>query len=829
VREHLNQKAGGTAGNRRDLQSTVDWRAIEEEFLLTGQAAITQNALTLARDRLVVEAFQRVIGPVFPRSLALLACGPYGLSQTFPHSELDIVLLLESEKQSDALKELLPEMVRLLWNAGLRVNSPVLTIAECLEVIERASVPAFTLFDRRLLAGDRTVHEKLDDVLPGALALHATRMRQRLCELAHGRHARYQNTPFHSEPDVKQGPGGLQDVRLIEGLLRLNKDSGVRVDELHQAARFVASARCFLQYRAACDHNILDSETQASEALQAFASAQGISDWVSEFFHCAGTIFNEARRAVEGSEKTQSSLLGNLREHRSKLSNQEFTVLRERLQVRNPAQLASEPALVFRTLEFIGRHGVMPSPETGRDLELARDTFAAYCAQPQALWPTLKAILACPHAAMALRTLAVTGLMRSLFPPWARIEYLVVADYRYTIGEQALRAIERAIELGSATGPERQRFAGMVSEIEEVTLLLFALLFHDMGRGNDDPVECSLQHAREAMTRMQMPVEAQRTVEFLIRHASDLSDAAGQPDDDSVTARLLAERVGTIERLKLLSVMTYARLLDLSATADVDQGLDRLWHICSITEHELTCELQTDRIEKIPEDLPANAEFIKGFPLRYLRAHSAAEIAGHLRLFELSRPTGVAVKLEPTEGCYRLTVVARDKPFLFASFAGAISSFGLDITKAEAFSNASGVLLDMFAFADPKRVLRNPGEADRLSDLIQRLALGKADGHRLMKGGGASDAARKKAALPLVQFDSEACPRATLVEVQTQDRPGLLYNLATVFSSSACNIDVVLVDTKGQRAIDVFYVAHEGRKLSPDMQVRLKEKLLAVC
>ena len=78
-------------------------------------------------------------------------------------------------------------------------------------------------------------------------------------------------------------------------------------------------------------------------------------------------------------------------------------------------------------------------------------------------------------------------------------------------------------------------------------------------------------------------------------------------------------------------------------------------------------------------------------------------------------------------------------------------------------------------------------------------------------------------------FDSEACPRATLVEVQTQDRPGLLYNLATVFSSNACNIDVVLVDTKGQRAIDVFYVAHEGRKLSPDMQARLKEKLLAVC
>ena len=743
---------------------------------------------------------------------------------------MDVVLLLESEKQSDALKELLPEMIRLLWNAGLRVNSPVMTIAECLEAIERASVPALTLLDRRLLTGDHTVHEKLEGVLPGALALHANRMRQRLCELAHGRHARYQNTPFHAEPDVKQGPGGLQDMRLIEGLLRLNKDSGGHLDELHRAAALVSSVRCLLHYRAACDHNILDFETQASPALQAFTSAQGISNGVTEFFQCARTIFNEARRMVEYSEKSQGSLLGNLREQRSKLSNQEFTVLRERLLVRSPAQLASDPALVLRTLDFTGRHGVMPAPETERDLEAARNTFAVYCAQPQALWPTLKTILASPHAAMALRTLDVTGLMRSLFPEWTRIEYRVEADYLYTVGEQALRAIERVIELGSAAAPGRHGLAGIISEVDEVTVLLFALLFHDMGRGSDDPVERSLEHAREAMTRIQMPVDAQRTVEFLIRHESDLSDAAGQPGaNDSATARLLAERVGTIERLKLLSVMTYAKLSDRSATTHADQGLERLWHICSITEHELTCELETDRIEKIPEDLPANADFIKGFPLRYLRAHSPAEIAGHLKLFELSRPTGVAVRLEPVEGGYRLTVVARDKPFLFASFAGAISSFGLDITKAEAFSNASGVLLDTFVFADPKRVLRNPGEAERLSDLVQRLALGKADGHRLMKSSGPSDAARKKAALPLIQFDSEACPRATLVEVQTQDRPGLLYNLATVFSSNACNIDVVLVDTKGHRAIDVFYVAHDGRKLSQDMQARLKEKLLAVC
>ncbi len=573
MREHLSRKAGVAAGNPRDLQSTVDWRAIEEEFLLSGQAAITQSALTRASDQLVIEAFQRVIGPVFPQSLAVLACGPYGLGQTFPHSELDLVLLLESDRQCDALKELLPEMVRLLWNAGLRVNAPVLTVAECLEAIERASLPGFTLLDRRRLAGDFTVHEKLEAVLPGAVALHAQKMRQRVCELAHARHARYQNTPLHSEPDVKQGPGGLQDVRLIEGFLKFNKDSGVRLDELHRAAAFVSAARCFLHYRAECDHNILDLETQASPSLQALATVQGISDWVPELFRCARTIFNELRRVLDYSERSQGSLLGNFREQRSKLSNQEFNVLRERLLVRNPAQLASDPTLVFHTLEFIGRYGVIPAPETERALEAARMTFAAYCEQPQPLWGTLRTILVCPHAGMALRTLDATGLMRSLFPQWAGIEYLAVKDYPYTVGEQALRAVERVIELGSAAGPAHDRFAGMVPEIDEVALLLFALLFHHMGRGDADPEGRSLEHAREAMTRIQMPVDAQRTVEFLIRHQSDLSDAAnGHEADDSVTARLLAERVGTIERLKLLSVMTYAKFAERSTAAKGQRG-----------------------------------------------------------------------------------------------------------------------------------------------------------------------------------------------------------------------------------------------------------------
>ena len=86
-----------------------------------------------------------------------------------------------------------------------------------------------------------------------------------------------------------------------------------------------------------------------------------------------------------------------------------------------------------------------------------------------------------------------------------------------------------------------------------------------------------------------------------------------------------------------------------------------------------------------------------------------------------------------------------------------------------------------------------------------------------------------RAVQPSVHFDSEACETATLVEIVAEDRPRLLYDLASAFSSAGCNIDVVLIDTEGRRAIDVFYVACDGAKLRPEIRNVLEKKLLTVC
>lgn len=806
--------SGTDTQESKNPQSTTAWIAAREEFLVTGDVTNLQEALTRAADESAAKAYRAAIGNVAPCGVAMLAAGAHGRGDIYPYSGLEIILLTDSAKEAAAVKELLPEFVRLLWNAGLRVNSTVACIHECCKSIEQARGPALSLLGRRFLLGDRAIHETLEQQLPDLLSSRSQPLIEALCQTARERHTRYRDTPYHAEPDVKHAPGGLADWRLAGLLASFKPDLDAGGDELKRAGELMAAVRCYLHYRAACDDNLLSLEAQRYLAQQAFAG----SDCTRRYFASARTIFNAARSAMDGAEKSRGSLLDNFRDYRSRLSNQDFTVVRGQLLLRNPPDLAKDASLIMRTIEFVGRHGVEAAADTRRRLEASLHAFAAWCGQQKALWPAVKSIVSSPHAGLALRLLQSTGLMGALFPEWAGVEFQVDSEYRYTLGEQALRTIESVLEMRSEDHPERQRFGSLLNEVDDLSVLLFALLLSK-----------SRRHY-EAIAHVHAPEDAQHLLELLIEHQSDLADAAGGRDlDDPATARSLANRAGTVERLRMLALVAYARIASGSAEAQLSWRLDRLWRLYGVIRRELVRELETDRIQQLPADLPRNAEFIKGFPSRYLHAHSAAEIEAHVELFERSRPTGVAARLDPIEGAWRLTVVARDKPALFASFAGAISSFGMDILKAEAFSNTGRVVLDTFVFADPKGMLRqNPNEAERLIDLIGRVALGKTDVLKLMRGRALPETGKRTAAAE-VQFDSEACPTATLVEIATEDRPGLLYSLANVFSSSACNIDVVLVDTKGRRAIDVFYIAQEGHKLTPEAQAALRNRLLAAC
>jgi [protein-PII] uridylyltransferase len=392
-----------------------------------------------------------------------------------------------------------------------------------------------------------------------------------------------------------------------------------------------------------------------------------------------------------------------------------------------------------------------------------------------------------------------TGVMAAVLPEWSGIECLVVRDFyhRYTVDEHTLVAIRSLEELRGQDDPLRQRFAALLEEVENRALLVTALLLHDTGKAarTGKHVDASVRLAQGAMERLGAPEELREAVCFLIERHLDFSAILNTRDlDEPATAKYLATRVGTEERLKELALLTYADISAVNPRAMTPWRLEQLWRLYHLTYIELTHELDSERIEATPEVSPEMAAFLAGFPARYLRVHSEEEVQAHFELYGRALQFQAAVDVRKRNGTYTLWVATRDRPFLLASIAGVLAGFGMNILKAEAFSNRRGMILDTFVFEDPKRTLDlNPTEVDRLRITLERVILGRADAKYLL-----------------------------------QNRPKLA-PLTHAISSAGCNIEIVLIETEAHRALDVFYVTAEGKKLTDAQQISLKENLFKVC
>jgi [protein-PII] uridylyltransferase len=391
---------------------------------------------------------------------------------------------------------------------------------------------------------------------------------------------------------------------------------------------------------------------------------------------------------------------------------------------------------------------------------------------------------------------------------------------------EPIRSLE---DLRTATEPLRKRFAELLNEVEQPELLCLALLLHDSGKGmGGNHVDRSLELAEQAMERIQMPLQERGLVRFLIGRHLALSETMNSRDlEDPAVIEGLAHSMGTVEQLKALTLLTYGDISAVNPGAMTPWRRSQLWRLYLLTYNELTRELEAERIEPRPADSPEKAAFLEGFPTRYLRTHTDADINAHLAMEKAAQEKGVAIDLKKLEGCYRLTLVTEDRPFLFASVAGTLSSFGMNILKAEAFANRRKTVLDTFTFADPNRTLElNPSEIDRLKAMLERVLLGKIEVAPLLQNRPKQQPPSKTARLePSLAVDSESSSAATLIHVVTEDRPGLLYDLTSAMSSEGFNIEVVLIDTEAHKAVDVFYITSEKGKLDAEQEQRLQQRL----
>ncbi|MFN7935345.1 MAG: ACT domain-containing protein [Bryobacteraceae bacterium] len=778
------------------------------------------------------------LAPEVPNGLAVLAVGGYGRQELFPYSDVDVCLLVDNEKLADEKRGNISSFLQALWDANLRVSQSVRTVSECCELHDTNIELNVSLIDQRFLAGDADLYSRLEPKLRKFFENQRVSLARHLCRLARSRHSQYQNTVFHLEPNIKEGPGGLRDVHLLEWFHKLDISGlhDISWRDVDEPRQFLAQVRCFLHYRSRRDNNNLSFEAQDDLAEQKYSRLDSADAWMREFFRHVRAIEAAAVRAMDAIESKHNVLLAGFREWRSRLSNAEFTVSKDRVLLKSSQTLETDPSSVLRLFQFVARHGIALSLDCERRIIEAYPKLRDFFANAGPIWPSVRELLLQPHAAMALRSMQDCGILRLLFPEWEGIEHMVTRDFyhRYTVDEHTIVTIENLQKLARTTEPGHRRFSTLLTEIEDLSILRAALLLHDVGKGarTGNHSEESERMARETLDRLGTPEKARDMILFLIEQHLALSAAmTGRDLDDPATGRMLAEKVGTIEGLRYLTLLTYADVAAVNPTALSPWRLEQLWRVYLCTHHELTRELQTDRIQLPLGEGGERESFLKGLPVRYLRTHSEPEIRMHLELEGRRREAEVALDIRKTEGGYMLTVLAKDRLHLFASVAGALASFGMNILKAEAFANQQGTILDTFVFSDPARTLElNPSEVDRLQSILERVLLGRLHVRELLRSRPKPSSPSKRLMItPKVGFDNEASETATLLELVAEDRPGLLYDVASALSNSGCNIELVLVDTEAHKAMDVFYISTAGRKLAPDHMQRLKAALEAVC
>ncbi len=566
-------------------QADDERHRIRRRFEQGAGARETLRALCELADRNI----QRILGDALRAhgsslaGLGLLALGGYGRRMLFPYSDLDILFLFGNEKAEQEFRPLIAEFSRTLWDAGFRVSSAGRTLEECKRIEEDNAEFHLALLDRRFLAGDSALFEKLDTkLLPGVEKQARPFLFAELHKLTKERHARYGNTVFHLEPNVKEAPGGLRDYQAAAWLRQLagegkegSNSTPAAEEPAESAVDFLSAIRCFLHYRNNRNDNVLTYELQAGAAKELLGKpggqAQGAplsaAEWMRLYFRQARTLNRQVLRYLEQKAPAPVSLRERLFST-ARLPKTEsgahkpFAVRNGLLEVLDQPAL-SDRAVLFSAFVEAAQTGI---PLSGEAEECIHDVLAhpeLPATKRQASWATLREILGADYPGVALRPMQRLGLLTEILPEFGAIDSLVVRDYchRYTVDEHTLRTIEHLQELADPPDARGTPFAPLWKSVERRDLLVLALLLHDVGKGMaaENHVAGSLEALESAVARLQLSPEEKSEVHFLIEHHLDMSATVQRREvSEPATVAAFAEKVGTLERLQRLGLLTYA-------------------------------------------------------------------------------------------------------------------------------------------------------------------------------------------------------------------------------------------------------------------------------
>ena len=798
-----------------------------------GRAAIERH--TDRVDALLRQLYTDAGVPAAP--VAIIALGGYGRRHLCLHSDIDLLVLFGS-RIGPSEERFLRSFLHPLWDLGVVVGHQVREIDEFADLETDNPEFLLALLDARLVAGGRALFDRLGATFHQA-STHAYIVKA-LVQLIEERHAKFNDTLYQLEPDVKEAPGALRDLTATRTIAMLTDPLLLRrgpadATRFEDAEDFLLRVRSILHLESGRNHNVLSHDLQERTAdLLGYPGAeprQRVERLMSDYFRHARTV----NRSLEWARRTAPVPVG-----------PNLGLSRDGIRFLDPVKASRSPASWIPAFQAALDGGTEVAEEALSCIQQHVDRYRAddFFPEPRDRTGALRLLRPRPGLYARLSEMHDCGLLGRVFPEFQAISWRVVRDFyhKYTVDEHTLLTIRNLERLGSTEEPYRQRFRSVLASLASPELLVLSLLLHDVGKWRDDDHALeSVRMAVDVLERLQLAPEAREMVLFLIGNHLRMSLVAFRRDtEDPDIVREFAALIGTEERLKMLCLMTLVDVGAVSPETLTPWKEELLWRLYVDTYNHLTQRYGDELIERNqaelaellkgrPEDLTESeiTHFLEGFPQRYLQLFNRDAIYRHVRMARDIGPDEVHLSLECNEQVWTLAVATLDKPFLFSNICGVLSSFGMNIIRGHALTNPNGLVLDIFQFTDDERFLELNHEAgSQMIHVLQDVVAGREDVTALLRGREQSVLQSKPARIPpVVRADSEASSRYTILDIVAGNALGLLYRISRVISHHGCDVDLVLIATEGERAIDVFHVTKAGSKLKEAEQQALTSDL----
>src|SRR5438552_2652340 len=799
--------------------------------------------------------------------IALLALGGYGRGELNPFSDVDVMFLHREKGReiSAATGQIVEQVLYFLWDIGFKVGHSTRTIKEAIAAANADMVTKTAMLESRLVSGDRELEQKFREQFRAkCVAGHEREYIEMRMRDQQARHAKFGNSVYLQEPNLKSGCGSLRDYQNLlwmtffkEGSLTtthlVGKDwlSDPDRRRIEAAYDFLLRVRTELHYlnERATDTLHLNMQETIAQRLR-YPEERGLlrsEALMKDIYAHTRNIFRVTERITAqfasgySSAKTLSLFSFLPRARRAPERVASFLVQDGQIDVSRRDAFTKNPTEMMRMIEVAQARHLEPTPELAdlfsREIGLVGHPFR-YAREPREIFRQILSRKG--EVGRALRLMHRLDFLGQYIPEFGQLTCLVQHEFfhRYTADEHTLVCIDKLDALASTTNPKLLEYRKLFEQLSDPFVLYLALLLHDTGKavGARPHSEASAVFAQRVARRLQLNPAERKMLILLVDHHVTLSNIAQRRNiDDPATISEFAAVMKDQQNLDALMLLTLADGQGTSDEGWSDWKETLVWRLFHATtqyladrqsfyERAKTAREARETLVQVrlgpdyADEIEAHFEFM---PDHYFRAFKVGDIVAHVELFRRfyeatcfgETPLAPVLNWEPmpAQGHTVLTLCSWDRQQLLSKIAGSISLVPLNILSADIYTRGDNVALDVFRVSDLRgHAVTNEREMALVESTLRRALESEAfDLSALL------EEARKKGQRPTVadlefpshvSIDNQADLYFTLIEIQTPDRIGLLHDLLQCFSRNEIDIALARISTDSGATMDTYYV-----------------------